>query len=91
MNGRFLLDPLIRALEGEDRLISEAQAILAAHLEPDGLTEKQTIDRLLELLDGPEQRRIREATLKALHDCQAHWLTYRSSAGAAKSPRGVTG
>ena len=66
MNDRFQSEPLIEALKGCDRLIAEAQAILAAHLEPNGLTVDQTIDQLLALLDGPEQRSVREATRKAL-------------------------
>lgn len=37
-------------------LVTDAQAILAAHLPPDGANETATINALLTLLDGPRSR-----------------------------------
>lgn len=39
-------------------LINHAQAILTAHLVPDGMGADEAINQLLGLLDGPDQRRV---------------------------------
>jgi hypothetical protein len=42
-----------------ERLILEAQKLIAATLPPDGsLTDRECIDQLLALLDGPQGQRI---------------------------------
>lgn len=48
---------LLTALEAMNALVTKAQGILEAHLYPDGAQDSdETVNRLLELLDGPEQR-----------------------------------
>lgn len=37
-------------------LVRDCQKVLAAYLPPDGVSEKQTISALLDLLDGPRSR-----------------------------------
>jgi hypothetical protein len=66
MNGRFQTNALVKALEDSDNLIQQLQEILTAHLHPERLDANETIDALLSLLDGPEQRRVQEAARIAL-------------------------
>lgn len=53
-----------------DQLVEEMQVNVSAYLMPNGLTESQLIDKLVYLLDGPEQRAaqlpLRAAIAKAL-------------------------
>ncbi len=44
-----------------ESLIIKAQGILANRLKPDGISAADTIDQLLGLLDGPEQRAAQQA------------------------------
>jgi len=52
---------LMEAGDGLLAIIESAQKILAAHLPPDGVSEVDTINDLLGLLDGPQWRRARDA------------------------------
>ena len=58
---------MYEALELEDGLIVKAQSILTDFLIPNsGFSAEQTIDRLLGLLDGPEQRKAQDCARAAL-------------------------
>lgn len=60
---------LYAALEGDERLIKEAQNILRMYLEPGERriqSPEQAISALLGLLDGPKQREIQGASEAAL-------------------------
>lgn len=58
---------LAAALRDSNTLIERAQAILARYLEPEsGWGEQLALGELLALLDGPEQRRVQEATRASL-------------------------
>jgi hypothetical protein len=48
---------LLEAGKGLLLIIHSAQEILAGHVHPDGLSQFETIDRLLALLDGPKCRK----------------------------------
>lgn len=50
-------EALRKRVAGLSDIITEAQSILAKHLEPGGPDEKATISELLGLLDGPRARR----------------------------------
>ena len=64
MNRSAALAEAVREL---DALIRKAQAILETYLQPDsGVDEKQTLKALIELFDGPEQRRVQAAARRAL-------------------------
>lgn len=52
---------LIGAGDMNLRIIIAAQNILTGHLPPDGTSKKQTINDLLALLDGPNQRAAQRA------------------------------
>lgn len=52
-NAAMLDNPKIGQLV---KLIEDAQSILAAHIEPTGPSKADTIDALLDLLDGPRSR-----------------------------------
>lgn len=47
-------------------LIASAQAILTTYLVPDGIDAEAAIGRLLALLDGPEERRVKALRLAAI-------------------------
>lgn len=49
-------------VELQHRLITDAQAILARHLPPDGPSAEATISELFGLLDGPRWREVRAIT-----------------------------
>lgn len=62
---------LISALKASDDLIKEAQGILEAHLYPDSSQDAdQTVNALLELLDGPKQREVQKNTRAALAEAR---------------------
>lgn len=52
-------DDLLAALIGERGLVESAQAILTACLRPDGISEREAITQLLELLGGPLQHEVK--------------------------------
>lgn len=50
---------VLRACNSHEQLVAltlRAQAILAAYLPPDGSSDHETLNKLLELFDGPESR-----------------------------------
>ena len=47
---------LVKARDHLASLVTDAQAILADYLPPDGISKDEAIDRLLTLLDGPRSR-----------------------------------
>jgi hypothetical protein len=53
-------DALIAAGNDLETIITKAQRILEKRLKPDGICAEETIDELLGLLDGPEQRAAQE-------------------------------
>lgn len=54
-------------LKASDDLIKETQGILESHLYPDSTQDAdQTVNALLELLDGPKQREVQRHTREAL-------------------------
>jgi hypothetical protein len=58
---------LADALKGLNALVTDAQGLLEAHLYPDSSQDAdQTVNRLLELLDGPRQRDVQKAARAAL-------------------------
>ncbi len=59
-------DELVASLKATLDLYHRAQVILFSHLPPDGPDETTTINNLLSLLDGSEQRVIVSAAKKAL-------------------------
>lgn len=54
-------EPLSLALS----IIEDCQRILTEYLPPDGPDAKETISRLLELLDGPRWRELKDAVEKS--------------------------
>jgi hypothetical protein len=50
-------DP-IQTLRDADTLMRKAQAILAVWVEPGRMTDRDALNELLSVLDGPEQRRV---------------------------------
>jgi hypothetical protein len=60
----------LRALVTElHDLVEKSQAILAAGLPPDGITETEIVGELLSVLDGPEWRRVKETRQRVCTDC----------------------
>ena len=60
-------DKLADAVRELDTLIRKAQTILETYLRPDsGVDERQTLDALIELFDGPEHRKVQAAARRAL-------------------------
>lgn len=57
---------LLEALEADDALIKKAQEILSLYLQPDGLSADEAINKLLSLLDGPEQRMAKNKSSAAI-------------------------
>ena len=57
---------LYAALGKCDALIKSAQAVLAEHLPPDGMSAAEAINMLLGILDGPDQREAQSAADSAL-------------------------
>ena len=52
-------DELLAALKAERGLIESAQAILTACMRPDGISEREAVKQLLELLGGPRQSEVK--------------------------------
>lgn len=44
------------AIAGLAKLVSDAQAVLASYLPPDGISKDEALSKLLYLLDGPQSR-----------------------------------
>ncbi len=62
---------LLEALKNSDSLIKEAQGLLERHLYPDNAEDAdETINHLLELLDGQKQRDIQKATRTAISEAE---------------------
>lgn len=61
---RIELDTLLVDKERWKNLVTKAQAILTDNLVPDGISNSECINRLLELLDGPEYRAAIDAARK---------------------------
>ena len=53
-----------------DDLIEQSQAILAAQLPPDGISEHEAINQLLGMLDGPDWREVEEKRKRLCADCR---------------------
>ena len=56
---------LTAALKGEEWLLRQCQRVLELYVQQK-INADDTVDALLRLLDGPEQRRIQEAAREAL-------------------------
>jgi hypothetical protein len=61
-------DQLRAALRESDNLLRDTQRLVFHWLEGRDVTERQALDKLVELLDGPRQRNVQEATRVALGD-----------------------
>ena len=53
-----------------DDLIEQSQAILAAQLLPDGISEHEAINQLLDMLDGPEWLVVEEKRKRLCLECR---------------------
>lgn len=60
------IERLVEALEKTEALIQHGQAIIAAHLPPDGMDVPEAMSQLIGLLDGPDQREAQELARRAL-------------------------
>jgi hypothetical protein len=63
MNRTILLESALRA---EAALIAEAQQLLSDYLRPYGPSREVVVNRLLALLDGPQQREVQRLLVEAL-------------------------
>lgn len=52
-------------------LVSSAQSVLSRYLQPDGHTKERCIEILLELFDGPRQRKVEAAWTASLNPTPA--------------------
>lgn len=55
-----------KAILAQEQIICAAQIILVGYLKPDGFDASATIDKLLALLDGPDQRAVHAQTRSTL-------------------------
>lgn len=59
-------DDLVAAGKSQTEIIRRAQTILTHYLRPDGPSDSETLNELLGLLDGPDQRAAQDAWDAAL-------------------------
>jgi hypothetical protein len=61
----------LRELVAEmDDLLEQSQAILAAQLSPDGISEQEAIDQLLGIFGGPHWREVDEKRKRLCKECR---------------------
>jgi hypothetical protein len=53
-----------------DDLVEQSQAILAAQLSPEGISEHEAINQLLGMLDGPDWRQVEERRKRVCKECR---------------------
>lgn len=64
-------DDLAAALRATTFLVKMAQGIIGAYLPPDGMSQADAMNMLIETFDGPDQREAERLTLAALAKAEA--------------------